>query len=184
MLTMYDSVTTNEIPAEPAAIALYLNGQYANYDEGRKLYPRARVLSVSVTGDTPADAYDIEHGDFTVADVPRLYNLARDHGVWRPCFYGSLDTTMPGIISALNTVPGMKREDIRLWVAYYNGQPDLPRVYDAHQFTNHALGRNLDESICNDTFFQPVKPPAPVPADNRKAIVTVNGDKWSVEPVA
>lgn len=174
MLTMYDSVTVTDIPKEPAAVAAYINGIYKNIDEVRARFPRARILTISVTGWGVADCYDIEHGDYKASDVERLYHIAHDAGVWRPCFYAQLSGVMPQVKDALNgIVPSISREDVRLWVAYYNGMPDLPVTYDAHQFTDHALGRNLDESICSDTFFQPKTAPA---AEDYKASATVTFD--------
>ena len=171
MLTMYDSVTVTDIPKEPAAVAAYINGIYKNIDEVRARFPRARILTISVTGDVVADCYDIEHGDYKASDVERLYHIAHDAGVWRPCFYAQLSGVMPQVKDELNKIPGLVREDVRLWVAYYNGLPDLPVTYDAHQFTDHALGRNLDESICSDTFFPPASSPSDV--DEYKASTTV-----------
>lgn len=182
MFFMYDSVNLDEIPAEPHAVASYINGRYANYEEAVKRFPRARHLRISVTGLVVADAYDIELGDYEPQDTPELYKFAHEHGVWRPCFYAQLSGIMPAVKTELNKVVE-KREDIRLWVAYYNETPDLAANYDAHQFTCTALGRNLDESICQSDFFEPiVAKPAPV-AETAKAIVTHNQDGWNIEPV-
>lgn len=186
MFTMYDSVNLNEIPAEPHAVAAYINGEYANYEEAKKRFPHARILRISVTGlNTVADAYDIETGDYTADHVPSLYKLAHYAGVWRPCFYAQLSGVMPAVKKALNTVVAA-REDVRLWVAYYNDTAELPAGYDAHQFTCTALGRNLDESLCASTFFQAAKP-APVvevkPAEPWRAEVTVDTQSghWDIK---
>lgn len=173
MLTMYDSVDLAQIPREPAAVACYINGHYANAEEAAKEFPNARLLHISVTGRVAADAYDIEKGDYTAADVAELYTIAKTANVWRPCFYADL-ANMPAVKEELNRVVNA-REDIRLWVAYYNGTPDIPTGYDAHQFTSSALGRNLDESICSDTFFQPVKPK---PDDSPKYELVFNGEVY------
>lgn len=182
MFTMYDSVDLSQIPAEPHAVAAYINGEYANYEEAKKRFPHARILRISVTGDVVADAYDIEKGDYTPDRVPTLYKLALDGGVWRPCFYAQLSGVMPHVKAALNSVV-QARKDVRLWVAYYNEGSDLPSGYDAHQFTSSALGRNLDESICDSDFFQPVKVAAPVKHEPWRAEVTVDTEngEWSVK---
>ena len=181
MFTMYDSVDVTQIPNKPAAVAAYINGNFANIDAVRKRFPHARILTISVTGDVPADCYDIERGDYKPEDTPRLYQIAKDHNVWRPCFYAQLSGNMPMVKDYLNLVNRMVRDAVRLWVAYYNGTPDLPDGYDAHQFTNRALGRNLDESICNDRFFQPIPRVDQIP-EIEKAIVSFNpADKsWSI----
>ena len=184
MFTMYDSVTEDVIPKEPHAVAAYINGQYANFEKCRKMFPHARILTISVNGlDVIADAYDIEKGDYQPDETARLYQTAKAHGIWRPCFYAQLDGTMPAVKADLNKIVGLQRADVRLWVAYYNGQPDLPPGYDAHQFTDRALGRNLDESICADTFFRAAKPEIKKPAEPWRAEITVNTDdgEWSVK---
>lgn len=180
MFIMYDSTTPEVIPANPHAVLAYINGEFANYEYCKEHFPHARILRMSVTGNVVADGYDIERSDYDPADVPGLYTKARDAGIWRPCFYAQLSGVMPAVKKELNTVV-KTRQDVRLMVAYYNGTPDLPTGYDSHQFTDKALGRNLDESICASDFFQPVHPSAPAPkpptekpAEIWKAEVAVN----------
>jgi hypothetical protein len=195
MFTMYDSTTEDQIPKEPHAVAAYINGKYENYDRCKQLFPHARILRLSVTGDVVADGYDMEKGDYQNDEAGKLYKIAKDAGVWRPCFYAQLSGNMPAVKKALNTVIAV-RDDVRLWVAYYNRASDLPSEYDAHQFTDRALGRNLDESICADTFFQPAKvtpdTPAQVTAEAEavvdvedKAELTFNrkSGAWSVKGI-
>lgn len=187
MFTMYDSVDLSQVPNAPHAVAAYINGKDANYEEAKRRFPHARILRISVEGIVPADMYDVEKGDYNPEQVPDLYRCAKEHGIWRPGFYGQLSGVMPAIKNNLNKIAGLVREDVRLMVAYYNGTPDLPHGYDAHQFTDRALGRNLDESICADTFFQPIHPtpPAPHPAEIWKAELEVNLDngEWKVQGV-
>lgn len=169
MYTMYDSVTLDEIPSEPHAVAAYLNGRYQNLAQAHEKFPHARILSISVQGlDTVADCYDIENGDYHPDQAADLYDTAKHAGVWRPCFYADL-SNMPAVKASLNKVV-TQRQDIRLWVAYYDDLPTLPHGYDAHQFTDKALGRNLDESICDSTFFQPRALASPTIPDEPKDV--------------
>jgi hypothetical protein len=179
MFTMYDSVTIDEIPAAPHAVAAYINGKYANADAARERFPHARILTISVEGDVAADCYDIENGDYNPADAPRLLKIAQDAGIWRPCFYADL-SNMPAVKIALK---GTVRTDIRLWVAAYAGTSLsdaaglLAQGYDAHQFETNALGRNLDESLCDSDFFRPITKTEAVPvAEPAKPAHTVNID--------
>jgi hypothetical protein len=189
MFFMYDSVTVDAIPEKPHAVAAYINGEYETYKEVKERFPDTRILQISVTGNIPAQCYDVEAGDYSIDDVPELFKVAKEHDVWRPCFYADL-SNMPEVKKALNSVEGMTRDAVRLWVAYYtDGTPALPSGYDAHQFTKTALDRNLDESICATTFFQAEKPAPkpepPKPAEPWKAEVTVdttNGE-WTVRGV-
>lgn len=186
MFIMYDDTNLDLIPNGPHAVAAYVNGQYANYDEAKRRFPHARILGISVTGDVAADCYDVEAGDYTADDVPRLYKIAQEHGIWRPCFYAQLSGVMPAVKEKLNTVVAA-RKDVRLWVAYYNGTTDLPVGYDAHQFTDRALGRSLDESICADDFFKPLGKPVPAPVHEKQpqARVTYDPDenRWDIHRI-
>ena len=158
MYIMYDSVTVADIPANAHSVAAYVNGAYANHSEVKARFPHAHILTISVTGDVAADCYDIEKGDYTYHDIPRLFKVAADAGVWRPCFYADLHN-MPSVRSTLANVTSI-REEYRLWVASWDGLTHIPGGYDAKQFTDRALGRNLDESVCNSTFFPPQPPVA------------------------
>ena len=180
MFVMYDDVNLALIPKGPHAVASYINGQYANHTEALKMFPHARHLGISVTGIIAAQCYDVETGDYTPDHVPALFEEAKKAGVWRPCFYADL-SHMPAVREQLAKV-APARGDYRLWAAYYNGQSDLPAEYDAHQFTDRALGRSLDESICHDNFFPPLKV-----AEDRvwEARVGVNLDdgNWTISPL-
>lgn len=181
MFTMYDSVDLSQVPASPHAVACYIDGKYANEQEARRRFPHARILTISAVTEVPADCYDVENGDHRPETVPALVRLALDHGVWMPCVYADL-STMP-LVKLHLAESGIDRRHVRLWVAYYNGAPDLPTGYDAHQFTDRALGRNLDESICADTFFRPSKP-TPVERLPR-AIVAFDPDEehWTIDGI-
>jgi hypothetical protein len=79
-------------------------------------------------------------------------------GVKRPCFYADA-STMPSVIAALLSA-GIKRSSYRTWVAHYTNVAHLEPGADATQWTDVALGRNLDESLCTPLFF--ADPPKPV----------------------
>lgn len=180
MFVMYDSVDVGQIPNAPHAVAGYVNGNYANIDQIRKRFPRTRILEISVTGTEAHQAYDIEKGDYNPEQAGELFESAKAAGIWRPCFYADL-SNMPAVKASLD--PHLKeRSEVRLWVAYYNGLADLPAGYDAHQFTETALGRNLDESVCADTFFQPAKP-APDKAAAAKVTFDTDSGSWDVSPL-
>jgi len=184
---MYDSVTVDQIPEQPHAVAGYVNGSYANVDKLKERFPDARLLTISVgASDEIADCYDIENGDYKPSDAAELYQNAVRAGVWRPCFYADL-SNMPAVKKSLNTVV-KNRSDIRLWVALYDNSPYLPEGYDAKQFTDKALGRNLDESICDSTFFKavpkkvvtPVKPVEPAKPIHATIEYDPTTDQWVI----
>lgn len=184
MFTMYDSVTLDKVPANPHAVACYVNGRYANEAEARKRFPHARILTISVEGQVPSQCYDIENGDYHTDQAGELFKIAQHEGIWRPCFYADL-SNMPAVRASLNEVI-KARDEVRLWVAAYDGLSIIPAGYDAHQFTCTALGRNLDESICESTFFKATaKPPTVEPAPDKTATVTVEYNEtkrtWAIK---
>ncbi len=183
MFIMYDSVDISQIPNGPHAIAYYIDGHEGvhTHEQMRARFPHARLLPISTGSRVVTECYDIENGDYLPGEAGELFHIARNGGISRPCMYADL-SNMPAVKASLERA-GATPADVRLWVAYYNGQHDLPTGYDAHQFTNRALGRNLDESICADTFFEPAKPTVHVPQDIARVIVAYDVDekKWSFE---
>lgn len=193
MILMYDSVNYSEVPRNPHAVAYYVDGHYGvrTHEEMVSEFPHARLLSISVTGGTVAECYDIESGDYSPDQAPELVRNAWDHGISRPCLYANL-STMPRVIEAIRPliVTAGDRKRVRLWAAYYNGHPDIPHGYDGHQFTDRALGRNLDESILLDDFFQPW---AKIAAERTSALtasapatarVSFDGTQWQIAAIA
>ena len=158
MFLMYDSVDVNQIPNGPHAVAAYIDGHYITiHDVWRRFPTGVRILTVSTGSGTVADCYDIERGDYKPEDAASLFEHASNHGVWRPCFYASR-VAMPLVESSLRKVV-KHRDEVRLWFADWTDHAHTLPGADAVQFTDHALNRNLDESLCLDTFFKPVQPP-------------------------
>lgn len=159
-VAMYDSVTVSEIPADAPAVAGYVAGLFPTWSLIVERFPNAKHLSVAVTAEQDADCLDIESGDARPDQAPAWHARQRARGVLRPCLYANT-STMPSVVSAL-TSAGIKRADYRLWSAHFTGVPHIEAGSDATQWTDHALGRNLDQSLCAANFFdeQPVKPVA------------------------
>jgi hypothetical protein len=164
---MFDSVDVAELPKHANALGAYAGGNWPTYEAVRRGWPHAHVLSIAVNASehrcadgTPVECLDIEPGDATPEQAVAWYHVARSLGVKRPCFYGSL-SWVPQIEGALRST-GIARHEYRIWSAHYTGQAHicgkacgLSVSADATQFTDHALGRNLDESLCNAAFFTP-----------------------------
>ena len=148
-ITMYDSTTVSEIPANPEAVAGYVGGHWPTYPELVARFPRAKRLSIAVNASEDASCLDIEAGDATPQEALAWLQRQHNRGVKCPCLYASLDS-MPAVKAAISTVP---RSRYRLWVADYTFFEHLPEGYDACQWTDKAHGRNLDQSICKPDFF-------------------------------
>lgn len=157
--TMYDSIIVNDIPANAEAVAGYVNGHWPTFPVLAETHPHAKRLSVAVFSAADADCLDIESGDARPVDAPAWVRRQRARGVKRPVVYANR-STMPAVVRALRAV-GINRRMVRLWVADYTGKPHLPLLWwgirptraDACQYTDKALGRNLDASICQPDFL-------------------------------
>jgi hypothetical protein len=160
-IIMYDSVTASEIPSDAMAVAGYIDGHYANVAELRARFPRALLLEVTTSGGSAhATAVDEEPGDASVAGAVAWLRAAAARGVWRPCAYASVSGM--GALLAACTAAGLNLPEFRFWSAHYEAGAHIcgpascrlvSRSMDATQWTDRALGRNLDESLLADGFF-------------------------------
>lgn len=153
MWVMYDSTTPGQVPHNAHAVAGYVGGHWPDYRDMVRLHPHAQHLSIAVTDTETADCLDVETGDAKPDQAPNWVGSMITRKVWRPCVYADL-SNMPKVLQAL-TNAGFGRHEYRLWVAEYTGKPHIPDGYDACQWTDKALGRNLDESLCHPDFFPP-----------------------------
>ncbi len=152
MITMFDSTTVEQIPGDAPAVAGYVGGFWPDYGEDVKRWPHAKHLSIAINKGEDAECLDIEKGDATAADAPAWFHRQRDRGVDRPVFYASL-SNMPVVEDELRRA-GVSRAEYRVWDAHYTYEPHVSPGSDATQWTDKAMGRNLDQSLCRDTFFE------------------------------
>lgn len=187
MLVMYDSVTIDQLPPGAPAYAGYVDGAYANVTEIRAQHPAAHILTIAVFPEHDADCLDVETGDATPADTPAWVQRQLARGVNRPVIYCS--ASIVAEVLDILAADGISRPQIRLWSAHYDaGQHicgpstcaytvpggQVITACDGTQWTDTALGRNLDESILADTFFDATADPE----EHDMILVTV--DKASV----
>ena len=170
-LAMYDSVSLDQIPADPQAVAAYADGRFANSAEAAARFPGARILTIAVSAAHDADCLDIEQGDATPGQAAAWCARQRARGVARPCLYASASVMQHEVIPALRAA-GVPLAAVRLWSAHYTHSPHIcgpsscglmSAGADGTQFTDRALGRNLDESLLDGDFFG-TPAPGPVPA--------------------
>lgn len=164
-VTMYDSVDVNQIPADAQAVAGYVDGKYQTYTELVKRFPEARKVSIAVSSASDARCLDVEAGDATNAEVAAWIKRQWARGVKRPIVYTSVGNWKA--LAADLGAAGIKRRPIgksyHRWAAHYtetahrcgrsHGMPGFVRA-GATQWTDKALGRNLDQSECVRTFFR------------------------------
>lgn len=159
-ITMYDSIEVSVIPAGAEAVAGYVDGRWKTYNELLKHFPKAHHLSIAVFAQDDATCCDCEKGDLTADQVPDWVKRQKARGVKRPVVYASL-SEMAGILVRLQAA-GIPRREVRIWTAHYSYKSHictkncgygLGTTADATQWTDRALGRNLDQSLCKGSFF-------------------------------
>lgn len=159
-ITMYDDVSTALIPANAQAVAGYVNGKWPTYATVVKQWPNAHHLSIAVSASADADCLDVEAGDATNDQAPAWVKRQLGRGLKRPVVYTSVSNAQ-ALLTTLARA-GIKRSDIRLWTAHYNGVQHrcgpacgygLQTTADATQYTDKALGRSLDATLCGPRFF-------------------------------
>ena len=166
-ITMFDTITPDQVPANPQAVAGYVGGSWPDYNFLVATFPKALHLSIAPEASMEADCLDDEPGDATNAQLVGWYHLMKSKGATRIYFYTSI-SNVQALIDTL-AAAGISRADYMIWSAHYTDNPHIcapntcgqgPQC-DATQWTDHALGRNLDQSLCSPDFFG-----APVVVEN------------------
>jgi Putative peptidoglycan binding domain len=170
-LTMYDAISNSQFPAGAQAYAAYVDGGLAdqpNYPHIVAAFPRAQHLSIALNPADDADCLDIENGAAAPYDFPDWHARQVARGVARPCGYASA-STMELLLLPLLASAGIPRASVRLWSAHYGAWEHIcgpstcnltSVAMDGTQWTNEALGRDLDQSVLLASFFGTL-PPAP-----------------------
>lgn len=187
---MYDDVTATLIPTSAEVIGYYVNGLYANGTQIAKLFPKARLVGITVTASAKADVLDVETGDATIAQI---------YG-WLKAYPKSDATTLPVIyINAGNVqlmmatmkANGFKQgTDYLIWSAHYTGSAHIcgpktcgatgPYAVNGTQWTDAADNRSLDESEIEATFIKSL-PAATTTAAPVTRTLTIDGIKVTLE---
>lgn len=158
---MFDSVTIEEIPASAKAVAGYTGGNWPTYWELVKRFPHAQILDIAIAASYDATCLDVEAGDASPAEAPAWVRRQHQRGVKRPVVYCSA-SGMDQLLSLLEQA-GIGRHEVRVWSAHYTFAPHVcgphscgelrSTTADATQWTDQALGRNLDQSLVREGFF-------------------------------
>ena len=169
-LHMYDDVNVSLIPKNAQAVAGYIGGHWPTYPKVVAGWPHAKHLSIAVASYYDADCLDVEPGDATIAVAPAwvkrqlaLRKQGHRYNTSKPILYTS--ASWGAALIAACTKAGLRYGmDYRWWSAHYNPARGehfcgpkcgfgLKQVAHATQFTDKALGRSLDESVCSPRFF-------------------------------
>lgn len=162
---MFDSVDVNALPLTARAYAGYVDGQWVTYPELERKFPDAHLVSIAVEAAHNADCLDVESGDATNAQAAEWVKRQWARGVKRPILYTSVSNWKA--LDADLRAAGIRRrpygKSYHRWSAHYGLGPHrcgrshgMPGWFKAGatQWTNKALGRNLDESQCGRSFFR------------------------------
>jgi hypothetical protein len=147
--TMYDSTNVDNIPANAEAVAGYVNGAFANFDELVHRFPHAKHLSIAVTADVDADGLDIENGDATPAEAPGWVRKQHARGKKRPILY--IETSRVAELIQILTDAGIKRDEYLIWTAHYTNEAHIEDGSDATQYEDHD--ELYDVSLCHSWFL-------------------------------
>lgn len=159
-VSMFDDVNVDLIPKWAKAVAGYVGGNWPTFSKLPKLFPNAKLVSIAVASNEDAEALDIERGDAVIEDAPAWFKRQVARGVKRPIFYIQLSEAQ-ALINYLSH-SGIRRSEYRLITAHYSYKRHLcsPKCglgfrgsADATQWTDKALGRSLDETLCSKHFF-------------------------------
>ena len=162
-LFMYDDVNVSLIPKDAQAVAGYVGGRWPTYDKIVNGWPNAKHLSIAVTASQNARCLDVETGDALISQAPAWVKRQKARGEKLPVLYTAVSWGQK-LVDACTHAGLVYGKDYLWWSAHYN--PALGKHFcgpkcgfglkvtaHATQFTDKALGRSLDESICSVRFF-------------------------------
>jgi hypothetical protein len=164
VITMFDTACNDQFPANPQAVAAYVDGgigSQPNHAWTVAAFPGAHHLSIALSAGHDADALDVEAGAARPGDIPGWHARQVRRGVIRPVIYASAYAMNGEVLPALARA-GIARPSVRLWSAHYAGphvcgpRPScgaLSTGADGTQWTSAAMGRVLDQSLLLDNFF-------------------------------
>jgi hypothetical protein len=186
---MFDDTDVALLPSGYTAYAGYVDGIYANVSAIRSRFPGAHVLAIDVNASNiGANCLDVEPGDATNAAALVWTKAKLSSRTGTPVLYTSAGNAQ-SLINVL-AAGGVSRSQYLLWSAHYNGvehicgQDGYPQA-DGTQFTDTAMGRSLDESEVNSSFFgSPVTTTFPIKlGQSGTDVATVQGwiNKWAKE---
>lgn len=129
---MYDAITPSRIPAvKPQLVASYVNGEWPNFNQLKKLFPNSIHVSIAVNILGVANVLDVERFDAAPTQAPawvtKMRALGRD-----PSVYMNM-STWPAVIDAFKQ-QGVKQP--HYWVADYGPNRNIPVGAHALQFLN------------------------------------------------
>jgi hypothetical protein len=167
-LAMFDSTDPSQIPSSAPAVAGYVGGAWPTFKGLGKEFPKARRLSIAVSSSESALCLDVEPGDATnstaVTWAKRELHKKSRRLVW---LYTSVSNVDP-LLAALRA-GGVDLSKVLIWSAHYTFHAHLCGPHScgetshdcqATQWTDHSLGRTLDQSLVSGAAVAHLLPAA------------------------
>jgi hypothetical protein len=165
---MFDSVTVMDIPKRAPAVAGYVDGAWKTFHMLRTTHPHAWRLPIAVFAEHDAVCLDIENGDARPEEAPDWIRRQHKRGIRHPVPYSSVDQMESEVIPLLKDAgirvhTDLNKSGVRIFTAHYTFTPHLCGPHScgllsvsahATQWTDVALGRNLDQSLLHRDFFR------------------------------
>lgn len=140
-------------------LAGYVGGSWPDFSPEVALYPplatAGRIISIAVNASENAEFLDCETGDAVPADCGPWIDRQLARNVWRPGIYANASVWNAGLAADLHHYG----TTIRRWVADWVYRPELLPGFDAQQWTDRYLSRNIDGSQVLEDFFAPAPQP-------------------------
>lgn len=131
--TMFDSTVTADLPAPPdGLVAAYVDGRFANVDAVRRRFPKARVVTITVTGRAGAHVCDTEPGNIGPAGAARWAKAEVAAG--RPPTLYCMASQWSEVKAAVKA-NGIA-DKVSYWIAQYDGKPTIPAGAVAKQYAS------------------------------------------------
>jgi hypothetical protein len=165
--TMFDSVDIGQIPRDPFADAGYTTGLFPTLEPLRRAWPQAHTISIAVSVGERAACADVEPGDLTPSQAPGWVRADERAGFRKPCLYSDWSAWTSELAPALRRA-GIALASVLKWVASFVGRPQLLPGFDADQYDDHCLGRDLDCSLVLRSFLAAAQPPLAPPVPKPK----------------
>ena len=155
MLTMYDSITAADIPADAEAVAGYVPDDpafaWSVADWARFTRARLRIGIATRAWINASDVLDVETGDATPAQAPGWIQMRRAAGHAHPGVYCNLATWQ----AVQDAFTAADVAHPRYWISHYDGVRELPTLNGitawAKQYaTEPQSGGHFDLSIVAD----------------------------------
>lgn len=163
-VAMFDSVDIEQIPANAQAVAGYVDGKWKTANKLRVKFPNARLVTIATSVKSDADCLDVERLDATNAEAAAWVKRQWARGVRKPILYTSVSNwkSLADELARNGVRHRSYGKSYKRWSAHYTykphrcgkscGMPGLWRA-GATQWTDKALGRNLDESLVARFWF-------------------------------